>query len=194
MFLYRSVAKMSERAGVLVQDTTGFWDPPQAPPRARSATDLYKNCSVASFSTLFAPGYEADQWARHEEALVWAGHVSTQKMAVFDSYSSRSGEIFFNEIYKSSKQINSQKTSQSILFMCRAKFGTNQLKSMKIPSMFSKIYRYFWRFSTTGKAASKLHLGVSMQLVIHTKFPFSRLEQYGYCIRLLSFVTGRGES
>ena len=113
--------------------------------------------------------------------LVWAGHVSTQKMAVFDSYSSRSGEIFFNEIYKSSKQINSQKTSQSILFMCRAKFGTNQLKSMKIPSMFSKIYRYFWRFSTTGKAASKLHLGVSMQVVIHTKFIFSRLEQYGYC-------------
>jgi hypothetical protein len=40
-------------------------------------------------------------------------------MAVFDSYSSRSSEIFFNEIYKSSKQINSQKTSQSILFMCR---------------------------------------------------------------------------
>jgi hypothetical protein len=39
-------------------------------------------------------------------------------MAVFDSYSSRSGEIFFNEIYKSSKQINSQNTSQSILFMC----------------------------------------------------------------------------
>ena len=39
-------------------------------------------------------------------------------MAVFDSYSSTSGEKFFNEIYKSSKQINSQKTSQSILFMC----------------------------------------------------------------------------
>ena len=105
------------------------------------------------------PGLQCEDEARHEEALVWAGHVSTQKMAVFDSYSSRSGEIFFNEIYKSSKQINSQKTSQSILFMCRAKFGTNQLKSMKIPSMFSKIYRYFWRFSTTGKAASKLHLG-----------------------------------
>ena len=29
-----------------------------------------------------------------------------------------------------------------------------------------------------GKAASKLHLGVSMQVVIHTKFAFSRLEQY----------------
>jgi hypothetical protein len=91
--------------------------------------------------------------------LVWAGHVYTPKTAVFDSYSSRRGEIFFNEIYKSSKQINSQKTSQSILF----------------------IYRYFWRFSTTGKAASKLHLGVSMQVVIHTKFSLSRLEQYGYC-------------
>ena len=119
---------------------------------------------------------------RDEKALVWAGHVSTQKMAVFDSYSSWSGEIFFNEIYKSSKQINSQKTSQHrYQFMCRAKFGTNQLKSMKTPSMFSKIYRYFWRFSTTGKAASKLHLGVSMQVLIHTKFAFSRLEQYGYC-------------
>jgi hypothetical protein len=105
-------------------------------------------------------------------------------MAVFDSYSLRSGEIFFNKIYKSSKEINSQKTSQSIFFMCRAKFGTNQLKSMKIPSMtmFSKIYRYFWRFSTAGKAASKLHLGVSMQVVIHTKFPFSRLEQYSPCV------------
>ena len=64
------------------------------------------------------PGLQCEDEARHKEALVWAGHVSTQKMAVFDSYSSRSGEIF-NEIYKSSKQINSQKTSQSILFMCR---------------------------------------------------------------------------
>jgi hypothetical protein len=120
---------------------------------------------------------------RRDTRKPWSGPVTwRQKMAVVDSYSSRSGEIFFNEIYKSSKQINSQKTSQSILFMCRAtKFGTNQLKSMKTPFMFSKIYRYFRRFSTTGKAASKLHLGVSMQVVIHTKFAFSRLEQYGYC-------------
>ena len=59
-------------------------------------------------------------------------------MAVFDSYSSRSGEIFFNEIYKSSKQINSQKTSQSILFMCRAKFGTAEIS--EDPVYFSKIY------------------------------------------------------
>ena len=140
-----------------------------------------KFASLTCVNSTSFPGLQCEDEARHEEALVWAGHVSTQKMAVFDSYSSRSGEIFFNEIYKSSKQINSQKTSQSILFMCRAKFGTNQLKYMKNPSMFSKIYRYFWRFSTTGKAASKLHLGVSMQVVIHTKFPFSRLEQYGYC-------------
>jgi hypothetical protein len=82
----------------------------------------------SSLSTSF-PGLQCEDERRDEKALVWAGHVSTQKMAVFDSYSSRSGEIFFNEIYKSSKQINSQKTSQSILFMCRAKFGTNQLKS-----------------------------------------------------------------
>ena len=142
---------------------------------SKFSDDRLKTPSATSF-----PGLQCEDEARHEEALVWAGHVSTQKLAVFDSYSSRSGEIF-NEIYKSSKQINSQKTSQSILFMCRAKFGTNQLKPMKIPSKFSKIHRYFWRFSTTGKAASKLHLGVSMQVVIHTKFPFSRLEQYGYC-------------
>jgi hypothetical protein len=139
---------------------------------------MLTHCRVGATSF---PGLQCEDEAGHEEALVWAGYVSTQKMAVFDRYSSRSGEIFFNEIYKSSKQINSKKTSQSILFMCRAKFGTNQLKSMKIPSMFSKIYRYFWRFSTTAKAASKLHLGVSMQVVIHTIFPFSRLEQYGYC-------------
>jgi hypothetical protein len=64
------------------------------------------------------PGLSYENEGRDEKALVWAGHVTTQKMAVFDSYSSRSGEIFCNEIYKSSKQINSQKTSQSILFMC----------------------------------------------------------------------------
>ena len=47
-------------------------------------------------------------------------------MAVFDRYSSRSGEKFFNEIYKSaSKQINSQKTSQSILFMCNNNNNNN---------------------------------------------------------------------
>jgi hypothetical protein len=64
------------------------------------------------------PRLQCEDEGRNEEALVWAGHVYTQKMAVFDSYSSRSGEIFFNEIYKSSKQINGQNTSQSILFMC----------------------------------------------------------------------------
>ena len=51
-------------------------------------------------------------------------------MAVFDSYSSRSGEKFFNEIYKSSKQINSQKTSQSILFMCNNNNNNNDLLSV----------------------------------------------------------------
>ena len=107
------------------------------------------DCPYTRPSSTSFPGLQCEDGGRDEEALVWAGHVSTQKMAVFDSYSSRSGEIFFNEIYKSSKQINSQKTSQSILFMCTAKFGTNQLKSMKTTSMFSKIYRYFWRFSTT---------------------------------------------
>ena len=85
------------------------------------------------------PGLSYEDEARHEKALVWAGHVTTQKLAVFDSYSSRSGKIFFNEIYKSSKQINSQKTSQSILFMCRAKFGTNHLKSLKTLSKYTDI-------------------------------------------------------
>ena len=73
--------------------------------------------SFGNYPTSF-PGLSYEDEGRDEKALVWAGHVTTQKMAVFDSYSSRSGEIFFNEIYKSSKQINSQKTSQSILFMC----------------------------------------------------------------------------
>jgi hypothetical protein len=68
---------------------------------------VYKgNCS--SRPTTF-PGLSYEDEARHEKALVWAGHVTTQKLAVFDSYSSRGGVIF-------SKQINSQKTSQSILY------------------------------------------------------------------------------
>ena len=64
-------------------------------------------------STSF-PGLSYEDEARHEKALVRAGHVTTQKMAVFDSYSSRSGEIFFNEIYKSSKQISKQPKDFSI--------------------------------------------------------------------------------
>jgi hypothetical protein len=62
------------------------------------------------------PGLSYEDEARHEKALIWAGHVTTQKMAVFDSYSSRSGEIFFNEIYKhkSSKQISKQPKDFSI--------------------------------------------------------------------------------
>jgi hypothetical protein len=78
----------------------------------KSAGDILQN-RIKEEPTSF-PGLQCEDEARHGKALVWAGHVSTQKMAVFDSYSSRSGEIFFNEIYKSSKQINSQKTSQSI--------------------------------------------------------------------------------
>jgi hypothetical protein len=74
---------------------------------------------VITLDTTSFPGLSCEDEGRDEKALVGAGHVTTRKIAVFDSYSSRSGEIFFNEIYKSSKQINSrQKTSQSILFMC----------------------------------------------------------------------------
>jgi hypothetical protein len=74
---------------------------------------------VITLDTTSFPGFSCEDEERDEKSLVWASHVTTRKMAVFDSYSSRSGEIFFNEVYKSSKQINSrQKTSQSILFMC----------------------------------------------------------------------------
>jgi hypothetical protein len=38
------------------------------------------------------PGLSYEDEAKHGKALVWAGHVTIQKMAVFDSYSSRSGE------------------------------------------------------------------------------------------------------
>jgi hypothetical protein len=35
--------------------------------------------------------------------------------------------------------------------MCRAKFGTNQLKFMNTPSMFSKIYDISWDFQLQAK-------------------------------------------
>ena len=38
-------------------------------------------------NTTSFPGLQCEDEARHEEALVWAGHASTPKMAVFDSYS-----------------------------------------------------------------------------------------------------------
>jgi hypothetical protein len=50
-------------------------------------------------STSF-PGLSYKDEGRDEKALVWTGHVTTQKMAVFDSYSSRSGEIFFISLMK----------------------------------------------------------------------------------------------
>jgi hypothetical protein len=92
--------------------------------RTRTPKPGYLNLSIIlnphaelyTYPTSF-PGLSCEDEGRDEKALVWAGHVATRKMAVFDSYSSRSGEIFFNEIYKSSKQINSQKTSQSILYI-----------------------------------------------------------------------------
>jgi hypothetical protein len=95
-------------------------------------------------STSF-PGLQCEDEARHEEALVWAGHVSTQKMAVFDSYSSRSGEIFFNEICKSSKQINIAKRLLNRYYLCVAKFGTNQLKFLKTPSICFLRYTVIFR-------------------------------------------------
>jgi hypothetical protein len=73
-----------------------------------SGTDQNAAFACILLPTSF-PGLSYEDEARDEKALVCAGHVTIPKMAVFDSYSSRSGEIFFNEIYKSSKQINSQK-------------------------------------------------------------------------------------
>jgi hypothetical protein len=99
----------------------------------------------------------------------WSGPVTwVQNMDIFDSYSSRSGKIFLTEIYKYSKQINSQNTSQSILFtVCVAKFGTNQPKSLKAPSMFSKIYRYFWKFSNYSQTKPKAQLFLNMISKLH---------------------------
>jgi hypothetical protein len=51
---------------------------------------------LCSYTTSF-PGLSYEEEGRDEKALVRAGHVTTQKMAVFDSYLSRSGEMFFNE-------------------------------------------------------------------------------------------------
>ena len=82
--------------------------------KSMAVTMNYKrNIYISGNSTSF-PGLSYEDEARHEKALVWAGHVTTQKMAVFDSYSSRSGEISFNEIYKSSKQISKQPKDFSI--------------------------------------------------------------------------------
>jgi hypothetical protein len=78
------------------------------------------------------------------------------------------------QVFEINKQ--RQKSSQLILFMCSEVWH----ESAEI-SEDREIYRYFLRFSTTGKVASNLHLGVSMQVVILTKFALSRLEQYGYC-------------
>jgi hypothetical protein len=59
-------------------------------PQFKTAINKYYNNS-SELPTSF-PGLSYEDEARHEKALVWAGHVTTQKMAVFDSYSSRSGE------------------------------------------------------------------------------------------------------
>ena len=98
---------------------------------------------IAVAATSF-PGLSYEDEARHEKALVWAGHVTAQKWQYLTA--TRQGVARYSLMKYTSlrnKSVNSQKTSQSILFLCRAKFGTNQLKSLKTPSMFSKIYRYF---------------------------------------------------
>jgi hypothetical protein len=73
-----------------------------------------------NFSRNLVPRAFVWGWGERRESPGLGRSRDYPKMAVFDSYSSRSGEIFFNEIYKSSKQINSQKTSQSIYYLCVA--------------------------------------------------------------------------
>jgi hypothetical protein len=51
---------------------------------------------VIILDTISFPGLSCENEGRDEKSLVWAGQVTTRKMVVFDSYSSRSGEIFFN--------------------------------------------------------------------------------------------------
>ena len=53
---------------------------------------VYEFMTRTIYATSF-PGLSCDDEGRDEKALVWAGHVTNRKMAVFDSYSSRSGEI-----------------------------------------------------------------------------------------------------
>jgi hypothetical protein len=78
------------------------------------------------------------------------------------------------------------------------KFGTNQPKSAKTPSIFFNSTDIAGDFqpctvSVTGKACSERHHCIStcmindfqatsrrFQVAIHTKFAFSRLEQYGF--------------
>jgi hypothetical protein len=74
-------------------------------------------------------------WGERRES---PGLGQSRDMGIFDSYSSRSGEIFLTEIYTFSKQ-KTAKTLVNRYYLCIAKFGMIQLKSLKTLSMFSKI-------------------------------------------------------
>jgi hypothetical protein len=116
---------------------------------------------------------------RGETRKPWSGPVtSLQNMDIFDSYSSRNDEIFLAEIYKYSKQITSQKTSQSILFVQRslAWISWNLWRHRRCFLSYTDISGDF-PTTVTGKAK-----GISLQVVIHTKCASSRLEQNGYCL------------
>jgi hypothetical protein len=77
--------------------------------------------------------------------VIWAYLTATRQGVA--KYSNWNIQVF--EINKQPKHFSINR-----YYLCTAKFGTNQLKSLKTPSMFSKIYRYLWRFSiiVTGKA------------------------------------------
>jgi hypothetical protein len=51
---------------------------------------------------------------RGETRKPWSGHVTTQNMDIFDSYSSRSGEIFLTENYIQVFETNKQPKHFSI--------------------------------------------------------------------------------
>ena len=76
-------------------------------------------------------------------------------------------------------------------YLWKAKFGTNQLKSLKTPSMFSKIYGYFWRFSTTvtGKVAKCTTVSQHdfqsrrLQVAIHTRAFFNYFPVRGHFLK-----------
>ena len=67
------------------------------------------------------------------------GLGQSRDMDILDSYSSRSGETFLTENYKQVFETN-KKLSIDRYYLCVARFGTNQLKSLTTASMFCKIF------------------------------------------------------
>jgi hypothetical protein len=158
------------------------------------------HCGYSGITTSFAR-LSCEDEVRDEKALVRAGHVTTKygyiwQLLVKEWRDILTACIDWNiQVFETNFKTAKRNASQSILiFMFIATFGTNQLKSLNTPSMFSNIYGiylYFWRFSTTvtgkakGTTVSQHDFQAAsrrLQVVIHTKFAYSGLEQYGYCL------------